>query len=252
MKKSLILLYGIITYTIFFVVFNYTILFIGNIIVTPSLDTVANTNLVTALTINLGLLTIFALQHSIMARPAFKRLLTRAIPKPAERSTFVLLSSICLAAVVYFWQPLGGVIWQVNDPLTIGLIYGVFFIGWATLFLASFQINHFDLFGLRQVWLYFQGKPYTTLPFKTPWLYRYTRHPLYVGMMIGMWAAPTMTITHLVFSLACTGYIFIGTKLEESDLEKALPEYHDYKKCVPMFMPRITISNKQKVTTQEA
>ena len=238
-KKSIILSYGIIAYTLFFAVFNYTILFIGNIWVTPSLDAVGSNNLTQALLIDIGLLTGFALQHSIMARPAFKRVWTQVIPKEAERSAYVLTSSLLLGAIVYFWQPLGGVIWQVTDPMLVGLIYGVFAIGWSILFLASFQINHFDLFGLRQVWLYFRGESYTHLPFKTPWLYRYMRHPLYVGMMIGLWAAPTMTVSHLFFALMCTGYIFVGSHLEEKDLEKVLPQYKQYKRVVPKFMPSI-------------
>ncbi len=130
-------------------------------------------------------------------------------------------------------------LWQVTDPVAVNILYGLFAIGWGILFLASFQMNHFDLFGLRQVWLYFRGKPYTQLEFKTPWLYRHMRHPLYVGLMIGLWAAPTMTVAHLIFALLCTAYIFVGTRLEEKDLENALPEYRQYKQEAPMFMPKI-------------
>jgi methanethiol S-methyltransferase len=238
-KKALTLGYGVMAYTLFFGVFNYAILFIGNILVTPSLDSTGNTDVGLALLIDVGLLTAFALQHSIMARPAFKRAWTKIIPQAAERSTYVLASTLLLGSIVYFWQPLGGVLWQVTDPVMVGILYGLFAIGWGILFLASFQMNHFDLFGLRQVWLYFRGKPYTPLAFKTPWLYRHMRHPLYVGLMIGLWAAPTMTIAHLVFALLCTGYIFVGVRLEENDLENALPEYRQYKKDVPMFMPNI-------------
>jgi protein-S-isoprenylcysteine O-methyltransferase Ste14 len=239
-SKFLTLSYGVIAYLVFFAVFNYTILFIGNILVTPSLDTVGPVNLPQALMIDLGLFAVFALQHSIMARPAFKNWWTKIIPVAAERSTYVLASSLILAAIVYFWQPLGGVIWQLENTAAIAVVYGVFAIGWAILFLASFQINHFDLFGLRQVWLYSRGKAYTELTFKTPWLYRYCRHPLYVGLMIGLWAAPTMTVAHLVFALGCTGYIMIGTRFEEHDLVNTLPEYGQYKESVPMFVPRIS------------
>lgn len=251
-KKTLMLGYGLISYLLFFAVFNYTILFIGNIVVEPSLDMVGTGDMTDALITNMSLLMAFALQHSIMARPAFKRLWVKIVPKPIERSTFVLFSSILLAAIVYFWKPLGGIIWQVQDPVAIGLLYTLFAIGWAILFLASFQINHFDLFGLRQVWLNFRGKPYTQLPFKTPFLYRYTRHPLYVGMMIGLWAAPTMTVAHFVFALLCTGYIFIGAMLEEKDLENALPEYKQYKKEVPMFIPKPGTSVKTKPLAETA
>lgn len=236
-KKLLTLTYGVVSYLLFVAVFSYTILFIGNILVTPSLDSIISSDLTEALLINMGLLTAFALQHSIMARPAFKRILTRIIPIEIERSTYVLASTLLLGAAVYYWQPMGVIIWEVTNPIAIATIYTMFAIGWGILFVATFQINHFDLFGLRQVWLAFRGITYNHLPFKTPILYRYMRHPLYVGMMMGMWAAPTMTIAHLVFALLSTGYIFVGVLFEEKDLEKALPEYKQYKKDVPMFLP---------------
>lgn len=251
-RKTLTLSYGVIAYMLFFVVFNYAILFIGNIMVTPSLDSVGSGSVIQALLIDIGLLIAFALQHSIMARPAFKHFWTKIIPRPIERSTYVLASTAILAAIIYFWQPLGGVIWQITHPVAVSVLYALFAIGWSILFLASFQINHFDLFGLRQVWLYFRGEPYTQLPFKTSWLYRYMRHPLYVGLMIGLWAAPTMTVAHLVFALLCTAYIFVGARLEEIDLESALPEYSQYKKEVPMFMPNIGTGSKNKVAIQNA
>lgn len=248
-KKTFNLIYGISSYLLFFVVFNYTILFIGNILVTPSLDSTGSTNLVQALITNIGLLGVFALYHSIMARPAIKRLLTKVIPTEIERSTYVLVSTLLLGCIVYFWQPLGGIIWQVTNPAAIAVIYSIFALGWGILFVATFQLNHFDLFGLRQVWLSFRGKPYTPLAFKTPWLYRQMRHPLYVGMMIGLWAAPTMTIAHLLFAVMCTGYIFVGALLEEKDLEKVLPEYKQYKKDVPMFLPKP--GRKENLNTAE-
>ena len=238
-KRTLTLVYGVAVYALFFGVFSYTILFIGNILVSPSLDSPGNVPTGRALLIDIGLLTAFALQHSIMARPAFKRAWTRIVPEAAERSTYVLASTLLLGAIVIFWQPLGGVLWHITNPLAVGILYALFAVGWGILFLASFQINHFDLFGLRQVWLHFRGRPYTPLAFKTPWLYRHMRHPLYVGLMIGLWAAPTMSVAHLVFALLCTGYILVGTRFEEKDLEDALPEYSSYKQDVPMFMPRI-------------
>lgn len=249
MKKTLTLGYGLICYLLFFAVFNYAILFIGNILVTPSLDAVGKGNLMQALIIDVVLLTIFALQHSIMARPAFKRWWTKIVPEAVERSTYVLASTAALAAILYYWQPLGGVIWEITNPTVVGLLYGLFAIGWGILFLASFQINHFDLFGLRHTWLYFKGNAYTHVPFKTPWLYRHMRHPLYVGMMIGLWAAPTMTVSHLVFALLCTGYIFVGVRLEEKDLVNALPEYSQYQKDVPMFVPAISKTKTAIETT---
>lgn len=239
-KKTLTLAYGTVAYLLFFAVFNYTLLFIGNIGVSPSLDSLAQTDLVTALLVDLGLLTAFALQHSIMARKGFKRLITRVIPEPIERSTYVLASSVILAALVYYWQPLGGVIWQVENPVAVTILYSLFALGAAMVFIATFLINHADLFGLRQVWLNFIGKRYTALKFSTPWLYRYMRHPLYTGLMIVLWAAPVMTVTHLVFAIACTGYILVGVRFEEKDLEEDLPEYKKYKQEVPMFVPRLT------------
>lgn len=236
-NRTLSLAYGVISYLFFFVVFNYAILFIGNILVSPSLDSAGEVDLVQALLINMGMLTAFALQHSIMARPAFKRAWTRIIPEQLERSTYVLASTAILACIVYYWQPMGGIIWQVDNAIAVAAIYTVFALGWGILFLASFQINHFDLFGLRQVWLYFRGEEYTHLPFKTPFLYRYVRHPLYVGLMLGLWAAPTMTVAHLLFALLCTGYVFVGSRLEEKDLASFLPEYEHYQKKVPMFLP---------------
>lgn len=249
-KRTLILGYGVLAYALFFAVFNYTILFIGNILVSPSLDSLGSSDLGRALLIDIGLLTAFALQHSIMARPAFKRVWTKVIPQPIERSTYVLASTVLLGCIVYFWQPLGGVLWEITDPTAVSILYGLFAIGWGILFLASFQLNHFDLFGLRQVWLHFRGKPYTHLAFKTPWLYRHMRHPLYVGLMIGLWAAPTMTVAHLVFALLCTGYIFVGARLEEKDLETFLPEYRKYKKEVPMFIPTIRRKRAQDVALE--
>lgn len=248
LRKSLTLLYGIFSYSLFFAVFNYAILFIGNIIVTPSLDSVGSGDFIHALIIDVGMLGVFALQHSLMARPAFKRLLTKIVPEQIERSTYVLSATVLLGMIIYHWQPLGGVVWQLTDPTAIALVYGLFAIGWLILYLATFQINHFDLFGLRQVWLYFRSKPYTQLPFKTPWLYRYVRHPLYAGLMIGLWAAPTMTVAHLVFAVLCTGYILVGASLEERDLVKLLPEYKLYKKQVPMFVP--AIGSKRELNIQ--
>ena len=249
LKKLFVLCYGVFSYSLFFVVFNYAIMFIGNILVSPSLDSPGQDELLEALLIDVALLGAFALQHSIMARPAFKRRWTKVIPAQIERSTYVLASTAMLAAIVYLWQPLGGVIWQVTDTAAVVAIYAVFVIGWAILFLATFQLNHFDLFGLRQVWLYFRGRPYTQLAFKTPFLYRHMRHPLYVGLMIGLWASPTMTVAHLVFASLCTAYIFIGAMLEERDLENALPEYGQYKKDVPMFVPKIGFRSEKEIAT---
>ncbi|MEM7053497.1 MAG: methanethiol S-methyltransferase [Pseudomonadota bacterium] len=238
MKRSLLMLYGILSYAIFFATILYTIGFIGNFLVPVSIDGVPKVPFTEALLINLGLIAVFAVQHSVMARPFFKRWLTRWIPAAAERSTYVLASSIALAAVFMFWQPMGGIVWQVESPLANAVIYSLFALGWVIIFLSTFLLNHFDLFGLRQIWLNWKGRDYTPLPFGTPFLYRLVRHPLYVGFLLVFWAAPIMTVAHLVFALATTAYILIGVRLEERDLHRAHPEYADYCRRVPMLIPR--------------
>ena len=243
------LIYGGITYLLFFLAFNYAILFIGNIYLPSGLDSPAEAgSLWQSILINSALIVAFGLQHSVMARPRFKRWITRFIPQHLERSTYVLVSTVFFIPLIFYWQPLGGVIWSFTDPKAIALIYTIFAMGWGILFLASFQLNHFDLFGLRQVWLYFRGREYTDLPFQTPWLYRYMRHPLYVGLMIGLWAAPTMTMTHLTLAIACTLYVRVGSHCEEQDLKKHLPEYDNYTTKVSGFIPNKVIPKVPDVT----
>jgi len=237
MKRLLVFLYGLTSYIIFFATILYAIGFVGNFLVPVSIDSAPVGDFTTALLIDIGLLGIFAVQHTIMARPAFKQWWTKIIPEAAERSTFVLFASLSLILLYVYWQPLGGTVWEVTDPTGINVLYGIFALGWATVFLSTFLINHFDLFGLRQVMLYLQGKPYAALQFKTPFLYRYVRHPLYVGLILGFWAAPVMTGTHLFFAIATTVYILIGIQFEEHDLKNALPEYEDYQDRVPMLVP---------------
>jgi protein-S-isoprenylcysteine O-methyltransferase Ste14 len=191
-----------------------------------------------ALFTNLGLLAVFAVQHSVMARPAFKRLWTKVIPAAAERSTYVLFSSLALIAVFAFWQPMGGVIWQFESTWVQAFLYTFYGLGWVLVFLSTFLINHFDLFGLRQVWLEFRGRPYTSLGFVTPSLYRWVRHPLYFGFLLTAWFTPTMTVAHIVYATMITGYILVGIQFEENDLKKELPEYGRYQSEVPMLIPR--------------
>jgi protein-S-isoprenylcysteine O-methyltransferase Ste14 len=229
--------YGIVCYAIFFGTFLYAIGFVGNLWVPKSMDSARLGSLGEALLTNLALLGLFAVQHSVMARPAFKRWWTRIIPEAAERSTYTLLSSLALIAMFAFWQPIGGLVWNVTSPLGQAVLYGMFAFGWLLVLVSTFLINHFDLFGLRQVWLHLLGKPYTRLPFKTPALYRYVRHPLYVGWFFAFWATPTMTATHLVFAIATTAYILIAIQFEERDLLVAHAEYSDYRKRVPMLIP---------------
>jgi protein-S-isoprenylcysteine O-methyltransferase Ste14 len=172
-----------------------------------------------------------------MARPAFKRWWTRIVPAAAERSTYVLFSSLALIALFWFWQPMGGVIWDISASAGIDTMYVIYAAGWALLLYATFLINHFDLFGLRQIWLQLVGKPITPLNFVTPWLYRQVRHPIYVGWLMIIWPTPTMTVAHLVFAVMSTAYILVGIQLEERDLIAAHPEYAEYKKRVPGLLP---------------
>jgi protein-S-isoprenylcysteine O-methyltransferase Ste14 len=237
-KRFSIFLYGVVSYAIFFGTFLYSVGFIGNFAVPRTLDGTPTTGFTAALIVDLGLLALFAVQHSVMARPAFKRWFTKWVPDSAERSTYVLLSSLALIALFAWWQPLGGMIWHTTDPTIRGAIWGAFAFGWLLLLVSTFLINHFDLFGLRQVWLQLSGRPYTHLAFGTPALYRLVRHPLYVGWLFIFWATPTMTLSHLVFAIATTVYILLGIQLEERDLiAHHGKSYQDYRDRVPMLIP---------------
>ncbi|MBK7116932.1 MAG: isoprenylcysteine carboxylmethyltransferase family protein [Proteobacteria bacterium] len=237
MKRAFVLLYGMACYAVFFAVFLYAIGFIGNFAVPKSMDSPRDVAFGTALAVNLGLLALFAVQHSVMARPAFKRWWTRIVPEPAERSTYVLFSSLALVALFWFWQPMGGTIWTVTAPAAVATLHVTYALGWALLLYSTFLINHFDLFGLRQVWLHAMGRPYTRLEFKTPWLYQQMRHPLYVGWLLIFWATPVMTVAHLVFAVMTTAYILVAIQFEEHDLIDAHPEYAEYRRRVPMLLP---------------
>jgi len=236
-KRCTIFLYGVLSYAVFFGSFLWAVGFIGNFGVPHTLDGLPAMPFGTALAIDLGLLALFAIQHSVMARPAFKRWLTRVIPVSAERSTYVLASSLALIVLMALWQPLGGNVWTVTDPTARGVILGVFAFGWIIVLVSTFLINHFDLFGLRQVWLQLVMKPYTHLPFRTPGPYRYVRHPLYVGWVTVFWSTSTMSLSHLVFAVMTTAYILVAIQLEERDLVDAHPEYRAYRDEVPMIVP---------------
>jgi len=237
MKRISILGYGVASYAFFFVTFLYSIGFVGNLWVPRSIDSEPTMSFAAALAIDVALLTLFAVQHSGMARPAFKRWLTRFIPEAAERSTYVLMSTVCLALLMAFWAPLGGVVWAVEGETATMILHGLYLASWGLLLYATFLINHFDLFGLRQVWNAFLKRDNVDLKFVTPALYRLVRHPIYVGWLGIVWFTPVMTLTHALFAIGATGYILVGIKLEERDLEVAHPEYSQYKRKVPALIP---------------
>ena len=234
------LAYGIATYGLFLGVFVYAVGFIGGFLTPTRLDAAPTRPFWQALAIDLALLGLFAVQHSVMARPAFKRWWTRFVPEAVERSTYVLLSSLALVALFAWWQPIGGIVWDAPAGIVRGAVIALYLLGWALLLYTTFLIDHFDLFGLKQVWRRSNGNPYQPPQFYTPSLYKLVRHPLYVGWLTIFWAAPTMTVAHLVFALATTAYILIAIKLEEHDLVEAFGErYISYRRSTPMLIPRL-------------
>ncbi len=239
LRRVLILAYGTASYALCLVTLVYTVGFIGGFATPTRLDGPRQGSVVAALAVDLGLIALFALQHSGMARPAFKRQWVRFIPEVAERSTYVLVSSLALLLLFRFWRPIGGVVWATEEMTVRAVLYAVYAAGWLVVLVATSLINHFDLFGLRQVWLSFRERPYTPLRFTTPALYRIVRHPLYVGWLMVFWATPRMTATHLVFAAALTAYILAAIRWEEHDLVEAHPEYADYRRRVPMLIPRL-------------
>ena len=240
MSRIGIFAYGIFSYLIFLGVFLYGLGFIGGFLTPTSLDGVPTASLGHALTVDLSLLAAFALQHSGMARPAFKLWWKRFVPEAAERSTYVLVSSLALVALYLFWQPIGGVVWSVPDGLARSSVIGLYLIGWLLLLYTTFLIDHFDLFGLKQVSRRLFNKNYRAPVFRTPSLYKVVRHPLYIGWLTIFWAAPTMTVAHLIFALGTTAYILIAIRWEERDLVSAFGNvYVDYRARTPMLIPRL-------------
>ncbi|MEE9552814.1 MAG: isoprenylcysteine carboxylmethyltransferase family protein [candidate division Zixibacteria bacterium] len=238
MGKFITLIYGVIAYAIFFGSFLYAIGFVGNVLVPKSVDSGVAGPFGRALLINALLLGVFAIQHSVMARQGFKKMWTKIVPEPAERSTYVLLSSLALFLLYWQWQPMQGVIWSVENPTGALFLQGLFWLGWVIVLLSTFMIDHFDLFGLRQVYDNLLGKATPQIVFKSPALYKIVRHPIYMGFMIAFWATPVMTVGHFVFAFATTAYMVVGVWFEERDLVRIYgAEYENYRKQVRMFVP---------------
>jgi protein-S-isoprenylcysteine O-methyltransferase Ste14 len=237
-KRLAFFAYGVVCYAVFFATFLYAVGFIGGFGVPSTLDGPAREPLAKGLAINAALLGLFAVQHSVMARRWFKERWTRIVPTPIERSTYVLFSSLALILLFWQWRPLGGMVWSVEDPVGRIALRALFAFGWGLVLVSTFLINHFDLFGLRQVWLFLRGKPYTTLHFGEPGPYRFVRHPLYVGWFFAFWATPVMTYAHFVFAVATTAYILVAIRFEERDLiAEHGASYEDYRRRVPMLVP---------------
>ena len=247
MKRFINFAYGIVAYAVGMGGLTYFIFFLANLLVPNTLDGEVNMGFWPALGINLGLVVLFGLQHSIMARKSFKNWTRKFMPQAVERSTFVLFSGIFLFILLSFWQPMGGVIWDLSGSAASTLLLVLYFLGWAIVVGSSFLINHFELFGLRQVYFNLIQKPQPGPKFVQPALYKYVRHPLYFGLLLAFWSAPVMTVTHMILSAAMTSYIFIGISYEEKDLLAELGDsYRFYKEQVPMIIPFTKFRPKTK------
>jgi len=240
MKRTLVFLYGIISYVIFFAVFLYAIGFVGGLLVPQTVDTAVEAPLAQAILINTILLGLFAVQHTIMARQSFKHWLTRILPKAAERSTFVLVTSLLLALIFWQWRSVPAIVWDISHPVGVTVMWLLFVMGWVLVLLSTFLTSHADLFGVRQTYYYWLNKEYHPIAFKKSLFYKWVRHPLLLGFIIAFWATPTMTVGHLLFAGLTTGYTLIGIQFEERDLIRIHgDDYKQYKKSTPMLIPRI-------------
>lgn len=238
MGRISILIYALICYVIFLVTFLYAIAFVGNLGVPRSVDSGTPGPVATAIVVDLVLLGLFAVQHTVMARPRFKAWWTQFVPKPMERATFVLFTSLVLILLFRFWEPIGGVVWNLSGGIWQTVMWVLFALGWAIVLLATFMIDHFELFGVSQAVRHFKGDEQPALHFKEPGLYKVVRHPIMLGFIIAFWAIPVMSMGHLLFAAATTAYIFIGIAFEERDLLASLGNsYADYRKRVPMIIP---------------
>ena len=237
-KRLLFFTYGLACYVVFLATFLYAIAFVGGFAVPSRLDGPLGASLPAAIAIDCALLTLFAVQHSVMARRWFKERWTQIIPWAIERSTYVLCASLALLLLFWQWRPIGIQIWSVENAAARVVLWTLFAAGWATVLTVTFLINHFDLFGLRQVWLPLIGRPYARVPFRTPLPYRFVRHPLYFGFLLAFWMTPTMTLAHFVFAFATTAYIVLAIQFEERDLvSEHGAEYEEYRRTVPMLLP---------------
>jgi protein-S-isoprenylcysteine O-methyltransferase Ste14 len=238
MSRIIALIYGALCYAFFFVTFLYALAFVENTYVPRTIDVGPEASLTEALIINLVLMSLFAIQHSVMARPQFKAWWTRFVPKTVERSTYVLCATAALALLCWQWRPIPAVVWEVQTPAAAAFLTGLSLLGWLIVLASTFMINHFELFGLYQVAKNFTGSALPDAKFKTPLLYNFVRHPIYLGFIIAFWAAPVMTVGHLLFAAVTTAYIFVGIFLEERDLVDLFgDDYHRYRRRVGMLVP---------------